>query len=179
MTKLEYETLIGNENTALRTLQYLSTLYYTLKDLLNFDKLPKNRKPVKLEYTYKDYDVKKLVKFTPNAVKSFEINVWGGYGAPEDWVYKAFPGGAGWMNVYPIEQLPEILKITKGLIKQANKRFTEAEKAADVARYICFNGEGLKEDPVTDIKNLINYSSIPSNRKEDIKKYLKSHGIEF
>ena len=179
MTKLEYKTLINKEDTALTTLQYLSTLYYTLKDLLNFDKLPKNREPVKLTYTYKDNSSKRLVKFTPSTIKSFEITVCGGYGAPEDWVYKAYPGGAGWKNVYTIEQLPEILKITKGLIKQANRRFTEAEKAANTAREICYRGEGLKDDPVTDIRNLINYSPLSSTRREELKKYLKSHGIEF
>ena len=179
MTKLEYETLIVKENAALRTLQYVSTLYYTLKDLLNFDKLPKNRELVKFKYTYKDYDAKKLVKFTPSTIKSFEITIWRGYDAPEDWIYNAFPGGAGWMSVYTIEQLPEILKITKGLIKQANRRFSEAEKAADAARKICYEGEGLKDDPLTDIRNLIEYSSIPNTNKEEIKKYLKSHGIEF
>lgn len=179
MTKLEYETLIVKENEALRTLQYVSTLYYTLKDLLNFDKLPKNREPVKFTYTYKDYDAKKLVKFTPSAIKSFEITIWGGYGAPEDWIYKAFPGNAGWMNVYTIEQLPEILKITKGLIKQANRRFSKAEKAADIARKIRYEGEGLKDDPLLDIRNLIEDSSITKTSKEEIKKYLKSHGIEF
>ena len=173
MTRIEYDNLQYKYTMAQTTVTYLAMLHKSLKDLLNPSKAS-----MKFDYSCKKHCNLPPVKVYPEKIETFEINQFGGYGAPEDWVYESFTDGTGWLHKYPIKDLPKIIRHVKKLRKIADRKFTEAQEVFYDAIHQC--QKGFENDTASKLRDVLDtYYFVKSEDKQEILNFLEKHNIKL